>query len=770
MTVVGVVVAGVIGAVALVLALFGAPPSGLQPGQVVPPVGSPAPTGSIGSIPTSAPSAVTGPTVVYEVHGEGRLTLYERQLDGRAESVELARRPAEVEGTAHFIVGPVPDSILFAQRLSGTNWTIVPISVTDPAPAPAWSLDVSETDFRNGTWSPDGRFWAAYGSSETASFAVVVDTTLGRSWQLPLRQGQYVQGFVGSGPTFLLRDEERAPNGSPTGVRFEAVDPVDGRKQAIALEGADAPPHSSFGLDAAPRVGWWVSPDRGLAELVVGDLRTGERTTIDRVGTQYIYVGFLPAADRVLAFVAGTDDLGETQLSLRVVGVTGGARQLWQGLSWPSSVVFAPEGDIVGFNSCCDPGSRIVIVDTVTERSVELPLPERARAGGLLAIRGGVALPVPAVPTIPAPTPVAPTPVPSPIADAPRLVSASIAYDRDARSATVRLRLVGPAVDGSLAVIDEMAPIILPRVRRDEAYVQLSPRPGTSSVAVAVGDDEASRLVLWTPSGDGVSGGSVPGAGVEALPLPAGWPGRSSGIAWRPDGKAIAMKDWAESGDILWFELDDLVLHRVALPELWADIAGWSADGRVLVVRHGVCVEGCPEPYPWLGALRLGDGRFRPVNPSASVDALAVGADGASVRTGLVVSADAQGGKLVFTPGDRIPGTFALDWPPGFGRLDAGWLPAAWSRDGRRLYLAVDTARGRELLRIDDPRDGVALRPVPVGALPPRASPVEVGPDEAWARVVDTSADWCREGLVDLRTGRSFLADCVAASVWFPAS
>ena len=762
----GTIAVGTVGIVTLVLVLFSSPPNGLRPGQSASPVDLPAATASIA---TPAASAVAGPTVVYEVLGQGRLTLYERRLDGRSEPVELARRPAQEEGTGRFIVGPARESILFAQWVSGTSWTMEPISVTNPTSPPAWRLDVSAADFREGTWSPDGRFWAGYSSGESTSIALVVDATLGRSWQLPLRPAQYVQGFDGLGPSLIVREDELDQKGSPIGVRFEAVDPIDGRSRPIAVEDADAPPHSAISADAAPRAGLWVVPGPGLGKLLIGDLRTGERTTIDRVGTQFVYVGFLPAADRVLAFVTGTDDLGETQLTLRVVGVAGGARQLWQGLSCPLSVVFAPEGDIVGFYAWGDTGSRIVIVDTITGRSVDLPRPERTQFGGLLAIRGGVPLPIPAVPPVPTTTPVAPTPVPSLIAGTQRLVTASVEYDPVARSATVRVQLVGPAEGGRLAVIDEMEPVVLPRVRRSEPWVQLSPRPGTSSVVVTYGDDDSGNLVVWTPNGSGTRDGSVPGAEVEALPLPAGWPVRATGIAWRPDGKAIAVRDWGESGDILWYELDDLVLHRVAVPELWGDTIGWSADGGVIVLQHAVCTEGCPPPYSLLGAIRLKDGRFTPVTPSTPIDALAVGTAGASVRTGLVASGVEDGSKLEFSPGIGISGTFALDWPVGFGRLGTGFLPAAWSQDGRRLYVAVDTARGRELLRIDDPRAGVPLRPVSVGLVPPGAHPVEVDANEAWARTVGQSVDGCREGLVELRTGRSYLADCSGATGWFAA-
>lgn len=758
--------------VVLGLVLVSGAMNGRPTGVIEPPVENPVATGPIGSAPSHLPSPVAGPTVIYDVLGEGRLTLYERTLDGRAEPVEMARRSAMEEGAARFIVGPTDGSVLFVGRLVGTTWKMEPVATEDPAAAPVWSLEIPEADFRNGVWSPDGRYWASYGSSEVASFALVVDAALGRSWQLPLRPGQYVQGFDGLGPSLVVRTAERDPRGWATGARFEAVDPFDGRSQPISVEAADAPPHSDFGMDVAPRAGLWVGPSRGLGELVVGNLGTGERTTIDRVGTQFVYVGFLPAADRVLAFVAGTDDLGETQLSLRIVNVSGGVRQLWQGLSWPLSVVSAPEGDIIGFDACCDPRSGIFIVDTLTERSVELPLPERTRAAGLLAIRGGVPLPVPALPGVPVPPPVPATPVPSLVADAPRLVTASVEYDRVTRSATVRVQLLGPAEDGGLAVIDEMPPVVLPRVRRSEPWVQLRPRPGTSGVAVAIGDDDSSSLVLWTPSGAGISGGSPSPAKVEVLALPAGWPDRPTGLAWRPDGKAIAMRDWTASGDTLWFELDDLGLRRVPVPELWADIVGWSPDGEVVVVRHGVCTEGCPQPYSWLGALRLTDGQFSPVTPKTPVDALVVGApllDGASLRTGLVASGMAEGTKLDFTPGIGIRGGFTLAWPPGFGRLDAGFLPAAWSTDGRSLYLAVDTERGRELLRIDDPRASVPLCPVSVGLVPPGTNPLEVEAIEGWAHVVNPSIDGCLDGLVDLRTGRSYLADCTGASVWFPA-
>jgi hypothetical protein len=696
--------------------------------------------------------------VLYDVLANHRLTLLERRLDGRDMPRELASRPAEAEGVAHFIVGPTDGQILFVR--AGSKWTVEPVSLAAPDGPPSWELHVDAVDFQNGVWSPDGRFWSGYGGDEDP-IALVIDTREGKAFTVPLRGSQYVQGFDGAGPLLVLRDDETAFSGNPDAVRFDIADPVSGTVHPAEPVSFNAPPHSSFAVDVAPRAGLLVTEDRRQnGELLIGDLKTGQLTQIYRAERTFGWMGFFPGGDRVAAVHYLADELcGETQQRLIVAGVGGGVREIWSGTASPLDFTFAPEGDIVGFDAWGPTGSSIVVADSITGRWVDLPLPEGAYLGELLAIRGGQSLPDRAAPAAvidPSPTAAAPA---DPVTGAPRLISASVENDPVSCTANVRVQALAPSDDGQLVVIDELPPVQLTGLDRNEAWVDLAARPGTSSIAVSIGDNDSSTTVIWTPRQKVGVGTST----VEAVAFPEDWPRHSGALIWRPDGEALGLR-FLQRRTFLWFELGDTSTRRVKATEQGSEVVAWSTDGAAIVVQWLGCIDFCDVQRTWLSTVRLSDGNTRPVTAANPSDVTGNGTSRVSTRSSLRPEGDASGSRLVFSPGIGVD-EFSKRWPAAIGRLDDASY--AWSADGRTVYVAADSARGRELLRIDNPRPDAPLRPTSVGLLPAHAQLRDVDILGGWIEVEVQTIFGCEQGVVDTTTGISYLGPC-ASSVAIP--
>jgi hypothetical protein len=164
--------------------------------------------------------------------------------------------------------------------------------------------------------------------------------------------------------------------------------------------------------------------------------------------------------------------------------------------------------------------------------------------------------------------------------------------------------------------------------------------------------------------------------------------------------------------------------------------------------------------------MRLSDGRVRDVTLGTPIDAIGTGTDNLSVRTGLGVFGIGPT-RITFSVGMNVPGDFTLRWPESAGALDGA--TRVWSRDGRSVYVVADTEDGRVLLRLDDPRPNVSIRPKIVGHLPEGAEVDEVEIAGRWALIQIWGLGSCREGLANLRTGEAYLMGrCVMSEAWLP--
>jgi hypothetical protein len=713
------------------------------------------------------PGPQSGPTVWYSVLGNGRLTLYERRLDGRSEPLELAWHPSDQEGESSFIVGPSGSPILLARRAS-ERWAIEPIDLGDPQGAPAWSLAVRRADFRTGVWSPDGRYWAGYASGlDNRRYAVVVDAQAGQSWELELEPGRHwIQGFEGLGPKLVLRDEGPEPGNVPGRARSRVVDPAIGMPGLVVTGTVDAPPHSSHSTDFAPRTGLWAAEDYDRGQLVVGNIATGELRYLDHPGQRVDWVGFAPESDRVLVVVgAGEDSCGAGRSAMRIADLEGGSRALWEGSTSPNEFTLAPEGDFVGFDAWGEgTGSSMVVVDIDAGRSVELPMPEGSYLGHVLAIEGGIGLPDPAVPPrVPTPEP-SPTPAPELVAGAPQLVIGSVDYDPVRCEATINVRLTAPAVDGSLAVLDALPAKVIGDAGPIDAYVEVTARPGSSTVLVSFGHDQGYEAFLWTPE-PGRRPETAPA--VEPIPLPEDWPADRIPNAWSPDGSTVGLS-YPTRRNFLWFNMEEQATHRLRLhtADSWERVIGWSPDGSSVVVQRNGCLDFCTVVRNWVGRIRLADGHVRDVTPDAPFDALGTGRDNMSASTGLAAWSTGPR-RLQFSVGINVPGDFTLRWQPRWGALTSE--TRVWSRDGRSLYVVADRGDRRVLLRFDNPRAGATLRPKVVGRLPDGAVVRQVEIDEMWVRISVIHPGSCRSGLVNLATGDAYLTEVCARSEPLPA-
>lgn len=708
------------------------------------------------------PAAIDGPTVWYSVLGNGRLTLYERKLDGRSEARELASIASEEEGDASFIVSPDLRIVLLEDSDRGGS-RLRPVDLEDPDRPPAWTVRVSRLYVRNGIWSPDDRYWATFTDHGNDTSFVVVDTFTGAVSETPLQRGEAVQGFQGSGPAFVVRVGEPAPGRNATDVRFSIADAESGERHEVSVDALEVAMRSAYFDEVAP-AGWlWANRDYGRNELIVGDLRSGEQHKVADTGYQQFDFTFIPSRDDLLTTAyAGEDDCGANRYVVQAASLAGRSRWLWDGTTHPLNYVFALEGDFAGFDGWIEyVGSSMVVIDIVSGTSVELPMPEGSYLGQLLAIRGGTRLPPePIAP--PSPVPAEPDQPPAKlVAGAPHLATGSVDHDPATCKATIHVQLMAPAVDGTMTVVDELPPVVLDDVERTEAWVDLVQRPHSRQILVGYGDKDHFEQFLWTPE-PGRSSGSVPKT--EPLPLPADWPKPLAPGSWRPDGDAIGLGS-TRRGTYVWFELGDDVTHRVRGLEPWRQVIGWSADGTEILIGRNGCIDFCDVVQTWAARIRLSDGRSRDLTANDPARGRASGwSRGVSVHSGLAPYR--HGARIDFSQGLRVSGDFSLRWPARAGRL-AGNSGMIWSGDGRSLYVVADTDDGRALFRIDDPRAGVPLHPVLVGRLPARAELDQVEIADTWVEVGVDRFGTCREGLVDLSTGRLFVLDaCVMSEIW----
>lgn len=756
-------IAGLVG-IAL-LWVSGAVPA--LPGLGVADGGSPAPGPSLpGGTPGGglAQGSLGGPTAIYQVDDATTSRLLSLRLDGRSQAQTIAEQPRPGdEGTYGWHVEPRGRRSLFLAKVAAglsivafdghgaaSRWTAEAAIVVDPA---------------DGVWSNDGRWWGTVGArledideDRPDGRAVILDVSTGGLVAVDLKGRPWPQGITDDGRLVVLEQTHDAL-GDVIDWRFQAVEaatglvvparvgdhlPVGGH----SFSAGDA--HLAAGLATArTRIGDQAGGTGRQLELV--DLRTDARTPIGPVDLDPNWVAFLPDGRTLLMLiripredrVAGE---GDDTSALLASDRAGAIREVWRGKtqsSWP--IVLAADGDYVGWTRWDLRGGPVLeIVELSSGRDARLPLPDRLAGASLEAIIGGQRLPIVAVASTPAPSiqpPISADAVP--MEGAPWLVQAEVQVRDDLRSA--RVEILAPAIDGGLARIATMPPLVIPGRGEPEfpGSLQVAVRPDGGLVVVRFDHDGVHDVWLWTPGA-----GRRPFAAMDAID------GDTHGFVWRPDGRAIAavntiqVDDFSEATRVVILdpagEFDPLI-HPA--PDLLGGIAGWTDDGGAVVLTHGVCTEGCPFEHPWrwtmdplTGALdpvdrtdvgvgltgamsdvdQQGDLRLHYVEPWAGNENIVVtlpdhdgdpGSTGADAvgRDLFVTAPQADGGSIVLRLRDplaHVTAGRATVEPIELGRLRAGMHQGSVDASGRWV-LAQDATRTRWLidLRTDDAID-----------------------------------------------------------------
>ncbi len=249
--------------------------------------------------------------------------------------------------------------------------------------------------------------------------------------------------------------------------------------------------------------------DDRIEQVVIVDLGSGERIPTGIPWADVHAQAFAPDGRSVLLLQQRpwVDGAPAPEWVLSAFTADGAARELWHGpADHAAEAVLSADGDYIGWTSPdldtfeSEPDRRAGLRPDVT-----LPVWPAATAA-LRAIIGGRPMPVIAV----APTPAPPTPAPvDPAAvaidGAPLLVRSSIELDDDDATRTIRVELLAPAVDGGVARVALMPPILLPpmpdRAPGDSiGSVDVAVRPDGGLVAVTLADDVGGNGWWWTPA------------------------------------------------------------------------------------------------------------------------------------------------------------------------------------------------------------------------------------------------------------------------------
>jgi hypothetical protein len=477
--------------------------------------------------------------------------------------------------------------------------------------------------------------------------------------------------------------------------------------------------------------------------LQVTDLEGRDAVVVHRSPHEYTSTGFTPDGTRIVAVEGLPDRNGERQAAV-----------LWLDPSVPDPAGAAIARGPLGFDLASSPDGRLLVTETWRHGRSELRvidpmsrnvlrLPVESRIASVVRVVSGelpVALPDMSV-TVPGTTPVP---------GAPTLLASTVDQDRDGR-VTAQLSVVTPGED-AVVVLHRSPPLPVPLgVARDALYLDAVPRPGTDEVLVSIGDERRTQLLLWTP-----------GADLVPLALPEGWPRFSSlGPRWRPDGQALAVHTDARAGpgwdddDVVWFELDRRVLHRLTLHPDADRLEGWSGDGRWLIASYPSCEEACAARYAFYGRVDPFTGGYHPNgvgertgaisrDPELNLDAgyWVIGRVSREIALSSIVGDAADDVTLV------LPAELTED---GLGER------TLWSRDGRWLYLTHQRGEVRRLYAVEMPLDRqgrVEVTPRLVGSLPVTVTLEAVDGMEGWALIREQRT--FDSGVVQLSTGRVF--------------
>jgi len=697
--------------------------------------------------PSARPSiAAEGPIVFYEVVDGDGSALMERRLDGQSLARTVARQPNADLGRT-WTVDPT-GTLAVASLPTAAGERLEAVTVADGQPV--WQIDLPFVSLADAVWSADGRRLALEHRQDEIGPAaptetVVLDTRDGRITRTVVPADAVLQGFD-AGDALILRQRVDNGEGPVPAWRFLRIDPATNVVERLIARPAVGA--ASIGVED-------VDPARGLG-VTVGVAPGDQGSTIEAWpldGASSRRLAIVPSVDRVAIDPAGSGVAVVDNDTIRFVTWDGHATELWRGEDSIADIGWAATSDYVALTEDVR-GANLTVIELATRRAVAVPQAEPFAQSLLVRILGGVPLPDPALPAAePTPTPTA-APAGPDLAGAPGLASAWL-EPASGRLMLHAKRLVATG-EGGMRIAAEIAPIDLgPTGDPDDGGrgVALVPRPGSNEMLIWVGT--ADRSVGWLWDGGGVA---------RPLAVPRDWPANASDVAWRQDGKAIAASaaqagpDGSFQGIFAVAEVGGSRTTVVPVRDGYDRLEGWWSSSE-LRVGHGICTEGCRGRYSLSARLRIRDGRLTQLTAAdrsrAAIDD---------------VSSDGHGGLVLSMINDDPADDIGIDWPVTADAPD-GPLPIGRGADGKAVLVSVESDRGTDVYRIDDPVGravhGRLTDPAAVllGHLPRRGLSVRLSPDERWAIVTDRIGD---VQLVELATGRPWALDRDTSLGWWP--
>jgi hypothetical protein len=691
------------------------------------------------------PSLAAATAVYYQVIGPRDVTLWVRLLDGATQPRQLAARPLG----SWFMVSPDARLALAIEPAGEGRRTVEAIELATGTVG--WRTQVS--DVMEPIWHGSARLAASVPADPGG--ILLVDLQSGKARQVGWPAGHwFLFGFTPSGDPVLA-----GAGGDRPGWSFLVLSWADGqRRMATAEEVRDVepqtPPARRFGgirgvvvdLERAgggePRLVVRAPDGRRLVDL--GQAPNGE----------WDWAVFDPVRSMVLA--ADRIDLpdGATEVMIFTWDAEGRRRLLAQDLPGRFDPILSAGGGMLSL-SLRLPSARplIGVLDLRDGRVVILPLPERLVEAAIVQVVDGGSIPTVAI----APWPSADLPVgsasPSRITaiDGPSVLTWRL-EDVAGGGARVHATILGPGAHGEtveqavMPAIDVFEPVDDPTDR----VVTFHPRPQSDEVLIWYSDSRISRAWTWTP-----------GERPRAIDLPPDMPAHSRSPIWRQDGGALALQAAIIDGDgfhsvVAVMDYSERAVHVVTPPPEYSDLAGWAPNSADLVMRHQICIEGCPGRYALVATLGL-DGTLVPVElGDTSLGTTAMFA---------LQQTDPAGFRLTSIE-DELGDDVFISWPGDLPTLDQGYAFAA--PDGRDTLVLNGDHRELVLYRIEDPLatavDGVAaVQPVRLGAIRASLSIAMVHPDLRWALATDgTQFHW----LVDLEEGTEIELDVDIQAAW----
>ena len=677
--------------------------------------------------PEPSPSAAVpaGVTVYYEAVGARGVTLYERRLDGISRPRAVAVQPGASYGRT-FIVSPD----------GRTAIVLLPVDAPDPGVAVA-TLDIASgrrselgvipgtLDPADGRWSADGTVWAT--STLDADFdragTLVVDVTGGRAQQIA---GSHGRPLVFETPAHLLLIDEEPLDGGGLRWRFERVDAAARTVQPVDVADLEAIEAMLAPVSLVTHTGVQTMREDAGTRIELVDLLTGVATPLARVRS--VELAFFTArGDAVMVCHPG---------GVHVVTLDGIVREVaaGAGISCYDGTTLSANGVVAGLTAWED-RSVLRVVDLVTGRALELPLPgrdvvEEAHFAGLV----GETLTGASLPAGPDPEATAP-PAGQPVAGAPTRLRTAVDVGADGVP-RVKADRVTPGDGGGLVIRSTMQPIPVPEARRQDDFVNIRAFPAGDGgdVLLGVAWEDGSSFWRWHEDGSR-----------EPIALPRDWPATTFEWALSPDGRSIAGIRYGtdpSDADVLIWDVGSDRVRSFPAPDDYTFLNGWPV-ANAIELGHVVCTEGCEGRYAHRVLVDPRTGKRLPLAD-----------DGTSAGRSL---------HMVYVDDDRVIRLDAVNDEDADDRAIAwpGELPrpvrAIPDAVGDLMVAAGDRVAGLEVFRLPDgirrAIDGrPPLAPIRLGRLPPGADLAGVSAGR-WA----TTEEPGNTALIDLSSGREWL-------------